>query len=55
VCITVSQRCRSVLTGQIVRVAARDVPVPSSGPLEQRVIPQLADIVEGCLNCLQLD
>jgi pyruvate/2-oxoglutarate/acetoin dehydrogenase E1 component len=36
-----------------VRVGERDVPIPSSGPLEQRVIPQLADIIEGCLESLQ--
>ena len=40
------------LQGRVVRVAARDVPIPSSGPLEQRVIPQVADIVNGCLNSL---
>jgi len=37
---------------RVVRVAARDVPIPSSGPLEQHVIPQIADILDGCLNTL---
>ncbi len=37
---------------RIVRVAARDVPIPSSGPLEQHVIPQVTDIIQGCLNSL---
>lgn len=39
-------------TTRVVRVAARDVPIPSSGPLEQHVIPQLDDIINGCLNSL---
>ncbi|HEX5166899.1 MAG TPA: alpha-ketoacid dehydrogenase subunit beta [Thermomicrobiales bacterium] len=37
---------------RVVRVAARDVPIPSSGPLEQHVIPQVTDIIQGCLNSL---
>lgn len=37
---------------RLVRVAARDVPIPSSGPLEQHVIPQVADIIQGCLSSL---
>jgi pyruvate/2-oxoglutarate/acetoin dehydrogenase E1 component len=37
---------------RIVRVAARDVPIPSSGPLEQHVVPQVADIIQGCLSSL---
>jgi pyruvate/2-oxoglutarate/acetoin dehydrogenase E1 component len=48
----VVERCLGTLVGKPVRVAARDVPIPSSGPLEQRVIPQLADIIEGCLESL---
>jgi pyruvate/2-oxoglutarate/acetoin dehydrogenase E1 component len=51
VCAQIAERCMGYLEG-CVRVAARDVPIPSSGPLEQRVIPQLADIVDGCLNSL---
>jgi pyruvate/2-oxoglutarate/acetoin dehydrogenase E1 component len=46
-CVQVAERCRRA---RIVRVAARDVPIPSAGPLEQHVIPQLADIVNGCLD-----
>jgi pyruvate/2-oxoglutarate/acetoin dehydrogenase E1 component len=37
---------------RIVRVAARDVPIPSSGPLEAHVIPRVPDIIQGCLNSL---
>lgn len=37
---------------RVVRVAARDVPIPSSGPLEARVIPQVSDIISGCLDSL---
>lgn len=37
---------------RIVRVAARDLPIPSSGPLEQHVIPQVTDVIQGCLNSL---
>jgi pyruvate/2-oxoglutarate/acetoin dehydrogenase E1 component len=48
-CVQVAARCRGA---RIVRVAARDVPIPSAGPLEQHVIPQLADIVNGCLDSL---
>ena len=49
----VSIRVAERLPGtRLARVAARDVPIPSSGPLERRVIPQLADIIEGCLASL---
>ena len=37
---------------RVVRVAAKDAPIPSSGPLEQHVIPQVEDIINGCLNSL---
>jgi pyruvate/2-oxoglutarate/acetoin dehydrogenase E1 component len=52
VCTQVLECCGGSLGGRIVRVAARDVPIPSSGPLEQRVIPQVADIINGCLQSL---
>jgi pyruvate/2-oxoglutarate/acetoin dehydrogenase E1 component len=52
VCTQVLESCGGSLGGRIVRVAARDVPIPSAGPLEQRVIPQLADIINGCLQSL---
>ncbi len=55
VCSQVMERCSSYLQGRIVRVAARDVPIPSSGPLEKRVIPQVADIINGCLDSLRVD
>lgn len=49
----ITERCVGALVGRPVRVATRDVPIPSSGPLERRVVPQLADIVEGCLASLE--
>jgi pyruvate/2-oxoglutarate/acetoin dehydrogenase E1 component len=49
VCTRVVEACPGV---RVVRVAARDVPIPSAGPLEQHVIPQVADIIQGCLNSL---
>jgi pyruvate/2-oxoglutarate/acetoin dehydrogenase E1 component len=52
VCTQVVERCGPQLAGRVVRVAAGDVPIPSSGPLEQMVIPQLRDIVSGCIECL---
>src|SRR3954452_15513596 len=54
VCSTVVEGCFGALVGKPVRVAARDVPIPSAGPLERYVIPQVADIVEGCLESLRL-
>jgi pyruvate/2-oxoglutarate/acetoin dehydrogenase E1 component len=53
VCTRVMEAHSGSLTGRIVRVAARDAPIPSAGPLEERVIPQVADIVEGCLDSLR--
>ena len=41
------------LGGRMVRVAAKDSPIPSAGPLEARVVPQLEDIIEGCLSSLE--
>jgi pyruvate/2-oxoglutarate/acetoin dehydrogenase E1 component len=55
VCTQVTERCRGQLGGRIVRVAAHDAPIPSSGPLERHVIPQLSDIVNGCLDSLSID
>jgi pyruvate/2-oxoglutarate/acetoin dehydrogenase E1 component len=55
VCTQVVERCAGDLKGRPVRVAARDVPIPSSGPLEQRVVPQVADILNGCLASLQAE
>jgi pyruvate/2-oxoglutarate/acetoin dehydrogenase E1 component len=52
VCTRVVECCLDSLSGRIIRVAARDVPIPSSGPLEKQVIPQVIDIVNGCLDCL---
>lgn len=37
---------------RVARVAAADTPIPSSGPLEQQVIPGLEDIIDGCLRTL---
>jgi pyruvate/2-oxoglutarate/acetoin dehydrogenase E1 component len=55
VCTQVVECCGASLTGRVVRVAARDVPIPSSAPLEQRVIPQIEDILQGCLDSLRTD
>ena len=49
VCSRIAEQC---VEARIVRVAAHDVPIPSSGPLEQHVIPQVEDIIHGCLNSL---
>ena len=49
VCSRIAEQC---VGARIVRVAARDVPIPSSGPLERHVIPQVEDIIHGCLNSL---
>lgn len=37
---------------RIARVAARDVPIPSSGELERYVIPGVGDIINACLDSL---
>jgi pyruvate/2-oxoglutarate/acetoin dehydrogenase E1 component len=55
VCTRVVERCGAYLTGRVVRVAAQDTPIPSSGPLEQLVIPQLDDVLHACLNSLRTD
>jgi pyruvate/2-oxoglutarate/acetoin dehydrogenase E1 component len=49
----VMERCTGGVVGRVARVAARDVPIPSAGPLERRVIPEVSDILDACLNCLQ--
>jgi pyruvate/2-oxoglutarate/acetoin dehydrogenase E1 component len=54
VCTRMSERCLEHLAGRTVRVSARDVPIPSSGPLERHVIPQVSDIVNGCLDSLRI-
>ena len=41
------------LAGPVVRVAAKDVPVPFSPVLEQYVLPQVEDILEGVDKALQ--
>jgi pyruvate/2-oxoglutarate/acetoin dehydrogenase E1 component len=53
VCARVVEHRSGATVGRIARVAARDVPIPSSGPLEQRVIPQLHDVLDACLDCLR--
>jgi pyruvate/2-oxoglutarate/acetoin dehydrogenase E1 component len=40
------------LDGPVVRVAARDVPIPFSPPLERAVLPQPQDIREACRELL---
>ncbi len=54
VCARVVENCLAHLKGRPVRVAARDVPIPSAGPLEQRVIPQVNDVIGGCIESLQV-
>ncbi len=53
VCAQVVEHCVSFLRGGVLRVAARDVPIPSAGLLERRVIPQVADILNGCLESVR--
>jgi pyruvate/2-oxoglutarate/acetoin dehydrogenase E1 component len=50
ICSRVAESCPGT---RVARVAARDVPIPSSGPLEMHVIPQVADIINGCLATLE--
>lgn len=45
----VAERCPGL---RVARVAAADVPIPSSGPLEEHVIPGLEDVIHGCLATL---
>lgn len=35
------------------RIAAANLPVPASGPLESAVLPSVEKIIETCLDCLQ--
>ena len=44
----ITERAFDSLDGPVVRVAAVDVPVPASAPLESAVFPQAADIVRAC-------
>ena len=53
VCALIAEEAFGSLLGPPIRVAARDTPIPSAGPLEARVIPQVADILEGCLAALR--
>jgi pyruvate/2-oxoglutarate/acetoin dehydrogenase E1 component len=55
VCTQVVERCIGYLAGRVVRVAARDVPIPSAGPLEAQVIPDITAILNGCLDSLRLN
>jgi pyruvate/2-oxoglutarate/acetoin dehydrogenase E1 component len=55
VCARVAENCLPDLKGRPVRVAAKDVPIPSAGPLEERVIPQVKDIINGCIDSLQVE
>src|SRR3712207_3971754 len=44
----IAERGWEDLDGPVVRVATPDVPIPFSPPLEQAVLPQVADIKEAC-------
>ncbi len=49
---TVSEELYDWLDGPVMRVGARNVPVPFSAPLERHVIPQVEDIVDGVRRLL---
>ena len=46
----VTERAFDALDGPVVRVAAADVPIAASQPLERAVFPEAADIVRACLS-----
>jgi pyruvate/2-oxoglutarate/acetoin dehydrogenase E1 component len=48
----IAERGFEDLDGPIVRVATPDVPIPFSPPLEQAVLPQVADVRNACLELL---
>ena len=48
----IAERAWEDLDGPVVRVATPDVPIPFSPPLEQAVLPQVADIKEACRELL---
>ena len=48
----IAQRAFEHLDGPVVRVAAPDVPIPFSPPLEHAVLPQVDDIKEACRELL---
>lgn len=48
--------CAEALGGRLRRtrrIAAANLPVPASGPLESAVLPSVEKIIETCLDCLQ--
>ncbi len=49
----IAQRGFEDLDGPVVRVAAPDVPIPFSPPLERAVLPQVDDIREACRELLE--
>lgn len=52
VCCRLLDRRATPVPRSLLRVAARDVPIPSASPLEDRILPSLADVVEACLDAL---
>jgi 2-oxoisovalerate dehydrogenase E1 component beta subunit len=48
----IAERAFEHLDGPVVRVAAPDVPIPFSPPLERAVLPQSDDIREACRELL---
>jgi 2-oxoisovalerate dehydrogenase E1 component beta subunit len=48
----VAERCFEHLDAPVRRLTAPDVPIPFSPPLEQAVLPQLADMKEACRELL---
>src|SRR3954453_1206548 len=52
VCALIAEEAFEDLDGPVVRVTAPDVPIPFSPPLEQAVLPQVADVKEACIELL---
>jgi 2-oxoisovalerate dehydrogenase E1 component beta subunit len=48
----IAERAFEHLDGPVVRVAAQDVPIPFSPPLERAILPQPDDIRKACSELL---
>lgn len=42
----IAEQCIDVLDGRLVRVGARDLPIPASRPAEDMVLPSVADVID---------
>ncbi len=49
----IAEHCMDVLEGPILRVAAKDVPIPSSTELEKMVLPQADDVVRAVRDVMR--